>query len=274
MASINHHEDNEKKLSLQIDDVTSRHCSWVVANTDPANTALVRKLGMIIMLSLFIMYLLNRSDQNAIANALLNVLPTDPALNYTGLVSIRFFMGFSETYAGNTFAVSLSGLIAAAVFARPDNKLEIYGWQWLFMIEGVVTLFIQSRPSIHVLIRFEVSLISQINQYYHSRSYRATLASRICVDISSGQSNDEIWHITMIRGIAVFASSSCVPSAPIITRPFTNLLLGVHSVNPVILGWVSGALGQMTEKKTVSLSVLNTTRRLLGMDDVNAFYAY
>lgn len=32
---------------------------------------------------------------------------------------------------------------------------------------------------------------------------------------------------------------------------------GVYSVNSVILGWVSGTLGQTTEKKAVSLSIVN-----------------
>jgi len=35
------------------------------------------------------------------------------------------------------------------------------------------------------------------------------------------------------------------------------LVSGVYSVNSVILGWVSGTLGQTTEKKAVSLSIVN-----------------
>lgn len=36
--------------------------------------------------------------------------------------------------------MSFSGLIAAAVFATLDNKHGMHGWQWLFIIEGVVTV--------------------------------------------------------------------------------------------------------------------------------------
>lgn len=85
--------------------------------------------------------------------------------NYTGLVLVRFFLGFVEApfypgalyilslfytrkeiatrvsilYAGNIFAVSFAGLIAAATFSTLDDKHGVHGWQWLFIIEGVVT---------------------------------------------------------------------------------------------------------------------------------------
>lgn len=76
--------------------------------------------------------------------------------NYTGLVLVRFFLGFVEApfypgalyllslfytrkeiatrvsilYAGNIFAVSFAGLIAAAVFSTLDKKYGMHGWQW------------------------------------------------------------------------------------------------------------------------------------------------
>jgi MFS family permease len=82
--------------------------------------------------------------------------------NYTGLVLVRFFLGFVEApfypgalyilslfytrkeiatrvsilYAGNIFAVAFAGLIAAATFATLDDKHGMRGWQWLFIIEG------------------------------------------------------------------------------------------------------------------------------------------
>jgi MFS family permease len=85
--------------------------------------------------------------------------------NYTGLVIVRFFLGVVEApfypgalyilslfytrkeiatrvsilYAGNIFAVSFAGLIAAATFETLSGKHGVHGWQWLFIIEGVVT---------------------------------------------------------------------------------------------------------------------------------------
>lgn len=87
------------------------------------------------------------------------------AKNYTDLVVIRFFLGVAEApfypgaiymlsifytrkeiatrlsilYTGNILATSFSGLIAAAVFNTIDGAHGIDGWQWLFIIEGVVT---------------------------------------------------------------------------------------------------------------------------------------
>ncbi|KKY20863.1 putative vitamin h transporter [Phaeomoniella chlamydospora] len=87
------------------------------------------------------------------------------AKNYTSLVLVRFFLGVTEApyypgaiallslfytrkeiavrlsilYSGNIIATSFSGLIAAAVFATLDGAHGLKGWQWLFIIEGVVT---------------------------------------------------------------------------------------------------------------------------------------
>ncbi|EEU48220.1 uncharacterized protein NECHADRAFT_31745 [Fusarium vanettenii 77-13-4] len=87
------------------------------------------------------------------------------AKNYTGLVLLRFFLGVAEApfypgalyllsifytrkeiatrlsilYSGNIFATSFSGLIAAATFGTIDGHHGLKGWQWLFIIEGVLT---------------------------------------------------------------------------------------------------------------------------------------
>lgn len=45
----------------------------------------------------------------------------------------------SILYAGNIFAVSFAGLIAAATFATLDGAHGLEGWRWLFIIEGTVT---------------------------------------------------------------------------------------------------------------------------------------
>lgn len=85
--------------------------------------------------------------------------------NYTGLVLVRFFLGITEApfypgalyllslfytrkeialrisilYSGNIVVTALSGLIALATFQTLDGTHGIRGWQWLFIIEGVVT---------------------------------------------------------------------------------------------------------------------------------------
>ncbi|RKL14479.1 hypothetical protein BFJ68_g6442 [Fusarium oxysporum] len=85
--------------------------------------------------------------------------------DYKGLVVVRFFLGVAEApfypgalyllaifytrkeiatrlsilYSGNIFATSFSGLIAAATFGTIDGHHGLKGWQWLFIIEGVLT---------------------------------------------------------------------------------------------------------------------------------------
>jgi MFS family permease len=87
------------------------------------------------------------------------------AKDYNGLVLVRFFLGVAEApfypgaiymlsifytrkeiatrlsilYSGNIFATSFSGLIAAAIFETIDGAQGLRGWQWLFLIEGIVT---------------------------------------------------------------------------------------------------------------------------------------
>ncbi|QRD91058.1 putative MFS transporter [Aspergillus flavus] len=43
-------------------------------------------------------------------------------------------------YTGNMLASAFSGLIAAGVFAGLDKKHGLAGWQWLFLIQGVITV--------------------------------------------------------------------------------------------------------------------------------------
>ncbi|KAL6413272.1 hypothetical protein AUP68_02779 [Ilyonectria robusta] len=90
------------------------------------------------------------------------------AKNYTSLVVLRFFLGVTEApfypgalyllsifytrkeiatrlsilYSGNIFATSFSGLIAAATFNTIDGAQGLRGWQWLFIIEGILTFVV------------------------------------------------------------------------------------------------------------------------------------
>lgn len=90
------------------------------------------------------------------------------AKNYTSLVVLRFFLGVAEApfypgalyllsifytrkeiatrlsilYSGNIFATSFSGLIAAATFNTIDGAQGLRGWQWLFIIEGILTFVV------------------------------------------------------------------------------------------------------------------------------------
>jgi len=274
--------------------------------------------------------------------------------NYTGLVLVRFFLGFVEApfypgalyllslfytrkeiatrvsilYAGNIFAVSFAGLIAAATFATLDGKNGLHGWQYLFLIEGVVTIgvaffcafllpdeplttkwltpeerqlahdriqrdtvglesskgamagFMQAvrDPRLYLLVFMQNMHLSatSFNQFFptvvSSLGFSTTITLvltappslvagvvGIAIGISSGKYNDRTWHITAMMSIAVVGFTISAVTLNVAARYVSCFLFasGVYSVNSVILGWVSGTLGQTPEKKAVSLSIVN-----------------
>ncbi|KAK3315600.1 major facilitator superfamily domain-containing protein [Apodospora peruviana] len=87
---------------------------------------------------------------------------------FTDLVVVRFFLGFIEApffpgavflmsswytraeltrrmsyfYSGNALANMFGGIIGAAVLGNMDGAQGIAGWRWLFIIEGVITIFV------------------------------------------------------------------------------------------------------------------------------------
>ncbi|KAL5439227.1 hypothetical protein PMIN07_010712 [Paraphaeosphaeria minitans] len=252
---------------------------------------------------------------------------TSVVKNYTGLVLVRFFLGFIEApfypgalyilslfytrkeiatrvsilYAGNIFAVSFAGLIAAAVFATLDNKHGMHGWQWLFIIEGVVTLahdrmhrdtvgaeqgkgaragFMQALrdPRLYLFVFMQNMHLSatSFNQFFptvvSSLGFSTTITLvltappslvagivGIAVGISSGKFNERTWHISAMMGLATVGFIISAVTRNVAARYISCFLFasGVYSVNSVVLGWVSGTLGQTPEKKAVSLSMVN-----------------
>ncbi|KAF2209554.1 hypothetical protein CERZMDRAFT_70044 [Cercospora zeae-maydis SCOH1-5] len=93
---------------------------------------------------------------------------TAVSTGFVGLLLTRFFLGMTEApfypgavyiigcfytrkeiatriailYTGNIAATAFAGLIAAGVFYGMDDLAGITGWQWLFIIQGVVTAVI------------------------------------------------------------------------------------------------------------------------------------
>ncbi|GES78705.1 MFS general substrate transporter [Rhizophagus clarus] len=87
--------------------------------------------------------------------------------SFLGLMSARFFLGACESglfpgviyyittwykrsetnsriailFVGNSFAGSFSGLLAYGI-VRLDGKAGLKGWQWIFLIEGLITVIV------------------------------------------------------------------------------------------------------------------------------------
>jgi peptidoglycan/LPS O-acetylase OafA/YrhL len=88
------------------------------------------------------------------------------------------------------------------------------------------------------------------------------------VGLSSGRTNERTWHITASMGAALVGFIMACATLNTAARYIACFLFasGVYGVNGVILGWVSATLGQTTEKKAASLSIVNTL--------ANASYIY
>ncbi|KAI8165908.1 putative transporter [Colletotrichum sp. SAR 10_70] len=95
-------------------------------------------------------------------------LLTYMAHDYSTMLACRFLLGITEApfypgalymlsmfytrkeiatrmaifYTGNMLASAFSGLIAAGVFAGLDGKHNLAGWQWLFIIQGAVSIVV------------------------------------------------------------------------------------------------------------------------------------
>lgn len=98
--------------------------------------------------------------------------------------------------------------------------------------------------------------------------YLVSGATGILIGFTSGKYNERTWHITGCMGTAIVGfiiscSTLNVPARYVSCFLFAS---GAYAVNSVILGWVSATLGQTTEKKAVSLSIVNVA--------ANASYIY
>ena len=93
---------------------------------------------------------------------------TAEAKSYGGLIAIRFFLGFVEAayfpgclfflsswytrkelgfrtallYSGSLLSGAFSGLISAGITSGLDGVRGFRAWRWLFIVEGVITVFI------------------------------------------------------------------------------------------------------------------------------------
>lgn len=86
--------------------------------------------------------------------------------------------------------------------------------------------------------------------------------------LSSGRFNERTWHITGAMGTALVGFIiSCISLNPAARYVACFLFAsGAYAINSVILGWCTATLGQSTEKKAVSLGLINTL--------ANASYVY
>lgn len=161
------------------------------------------------------------------------------AKSYTGLVLVRFFLGVTEApfypgalymlssfytrkeiaarlailYAGNIFATSFSGLIAAATFSSIDGAQGLRGWQWLFIIEGVVTFAVALAGTV-LLADSPLTtrwLTPEQRQMAHDRMVRDTVGLKESKGAKAGfvqaVRDPRLWLLAFIQNMHVCAPS-------------------------------------------------------------------
>ncbi|KAJ3542221.1 hypothetical protein NM208_g4216 [Fusarium decemcellulare] len=154
LARLNTLEEDLKLTGSQYQTCVSVLFAGYVIVGIPANMVVTRVRPSIWMASCMTVW--------AIISAL-----TAVSRNYTGLLMTRFFLGITEApyypgalyilatfytrkelatrisilYTGNILATAFAGLIALGIF-QMHGMAGIAGWQWLFIIQGAVTLVV------------------------------------------------------------------------------------------------------------------------------------
>lgn len=89
--------------------------------------------------------------------------------------------------------------------------------------------------------------------------YLCSALACVITGYSSGRTNERTWHITggMLVAMAGFIMASCTLNTAARYLACFLFASGTYAVNAVILGWVTATLGQTSEKKAASLSIVN-----------------
>ncbi|KAK8017783.1 hypothetical protein PG993_014109 [Apiospora rasikravindrae] len=123
---------------------------------------LTKILDMTLMPVVFILFLLNILDRNNIASAKISGLTTTLGMTNSeyNTCLLMFYIGYCITqmscwytraelppriailYGGNMIATAFSGLIAAGITSRMEGAAGRPAWEWLFIIEGSLTVVI------------------------------------------------------------------------------------------------------------------------------------
>ncbi|KAK8136132.1 hypothetical protein PG984_004072 [Apiospora sp. TS-2023a] len=124
--------------------------------------SLTKRLDMTLMPVVFILFLLNILDRNNIASAKISGLTTTLGMTNSeyNTCLLMFYVGYCITqmsswytrvelppriaflYGGNMLATAFSGLIAAGITSHMEGAAGRPAWEWLFIIEGSMTVVI------------------------------------------------------------------------------------------------------------------------------------
>lgn len=134
------------------------------------------------------------------------------AKDFKGLLLTRFFLGVTEApyypgavyllscfytrkeiatriailYTGNVLATAFAGLIAAGIFHGLGDVAGLSGWQWLFILQGVVTFVI-------AVIGFFLLPDFPHNTWWLSQEERDLATNRMSLDTVGNKGETSVW---------------------------------------------------------------------------------
>ncbi|KAL8917244.1 MAG: hypothetical protein Q9208_008083 [Pyrenodesmia sp. 3 TL-2023] len=201
---------------------------------------------------------------------------TAAAQSFGGLLAIRFFLGFVEAayfpgclfflsswytrkelgfrtailYSGSLMSGAFSGLITAGITGNLDGKRGLRAWRWLFIIEGVITIFI-AFFAVVILPNFPRTTT------WLTENERQLAVWRLDEDIGeddwTGTQNQTFWHgmklafadiktwVLMVLLFCFVASGTVTNLFPTIvqTLGYSNIISLLLTVPPYVLGVIT-----------------------------------
>ncbi|KAL2816545.1 major facilitator superfamily domain-containing protein [Aspergillus granulosus] len=100
---------------------------------------------------------------------------------------------YAILYSGLILATATSGLLAAAIFATLDGRSGLAGWQWLFIIEGAVSLgfgFI----AIALLPDLPASTTGSTRWLFNEEERKVAIERMRRDAVSDQEDNTSLWH--------------------------------------------------------------------------------
>ncbi|KAL4772080.1 major facilitator superfamily domain-containing protein [Aspergillus nidulans var. acristatus] len=227
------------------------------------------------------------------------------AKDFKGLLLTRLFLGalymlssfynrkeiatrISILYTGNILATAFAGLIAADVFHGMQNMSGIKGWQWLFILQGMVT-FVVAVLSVFTLPddpRHTRWLSPDQRKLAYERIVADTVGARrqssTMRGLKEAASDPRLWLFAFIQRMHLAANGFKNFPTAVETLGFNTTVTLVLTCPPYLIAgagsvfwsWNSGRMNERTwhitiakslaifgftnEKKTSSLAIVNT----------------
>ncbi|PVH86174.1 MFS general substrate transporter [Cadophora sp. DSE1049] len=216
--------------------------------------------------------------------------------NYTGLLLVRFFLGLTEApyypgavymlsifytrkeiatriailYTGNILATAFAGLIAAGVFHGMDHTAGLSGWQWLFILQGIVTFLVAvigffCLPDYPLTTRW---LTQEERLLAHARMEEDTVGNKgdasIWAGLRQAVSDPVVWLFAAMAHMHLAANGfknffptvvETLDFGRTITLVLTCPPYLIAGASTILVSWLSGKFNERTWHITASKSV-------------------